>query len=65
MKAKPIQEATSMTRSKRCDTMSLRYFKNDKLIEKVFKKEKKLKKNIDKKRLSHFWINNIYYVWIR
>lgn len=54
-----------MTRSKRCDTMSLRYFKNDKLIEKVFKKEKKLKKYIDKKRLSHFWINNIYFVWIR
>ena len=45
--------------------MSLRYFKNDKLIEKFFKTEKKLKKYIDKKRLSHFWINNIYYVWIR
>lgn len=45
--------------------MCLRYFKKDKLVEKVFKKEKKLKRYIDKKGLSHFWINNVYYVWIR
>jgi len=45
--------------------MSLRYFKKDKLKEKKFKKESKLKAYIEKKQLQHFWINDTYYLFIR